>query len=214
MKSEHKIIISVLVITVLTFIGLVWLMNRVQTPEAVDQAYLIGGDPFAKGAVEDQTILTIVEFSDFQCPACRAAAPLLEDFVESNQDKVRLIYRHFPLVSIHHNAREAAVASEVAGAEGKFWEYHNLLFERQEEWSQETDPTDLFVQYAVELELDSEMFRQNMGVDTYEINVRDDQNTAQDLNLNSTPTFFFNGELHRGVPTQDDLYNYLSEALE
>ncbi len=212
MKSEHKIILAVLVITILTFVGLVWLMNKVQTPTEVDQAYLIGGEPHAKGASEEDAILTIVEFSDFQCPACRAAYPLMDTFVQDNPDTVRLVHRHFPLVSIHLNARKAAIASEIAAEEGLFWEYHNLLFNNQDEWSQVSDPTDLFVGYAESLELDGDDFREKMTASIYDQNVRDDQNTAHDLNLNSTPTFFFNGKLHRGVPNMNILYDYLAEA--
>ena len=198
------------IVSIVIFAGLIWLVDGSQTPTTVDLGYLIGSDPHTKGP--EDAALTIVEFSDFQCPACKAAGPVLDAFLQDNPEDVRLIYRHFPLVSIHLNSRAAAVASEVAAESGKFWEYHDLLFANQATWSQESDPTDLFVSYAAQLDIDSETFREKLSQTAYNTAVRDDQVIAQDLNLNSTPTLFINGELYSGVPSTSDLYQYLSEA--
>ncbi|MCA9397717.1 DsbA family protein [candidate division WWE3 bacterium] len=214
MKSDYKIIAIVVIVSIVIFGGLIWLMDSSQTPQDIDESYLIGAAPHEKGASEEEAILTIVEFSDFQCPACQAAEPIINDFVEAHKDEVRVIYRHFPLVSIHLNAREAAIASEVAAESGLFWDYHDLLFDKQTEWGSVTDPTDLFLDYAESLDLDREEFAKKLEVDTYMLEVREYQNVTLDLNLTSTPTFFFNGKLHRGVPSMDTLTDALAEAQE
>lgn len=214
MKSDYKIIAIVVIVSIVIFGGLIWLMDSSQTPQDIDENYLIGVAPHEKGASEEEAVLTIVEFSDFQCPACQAAEPIINDFVEAHKDEVRVIYRHFPLVSIHLNAREAAIASEVAAESGLFWDYHDLLFDKQTEWGPVTDPTDLFLDYAESLDLDREEFAKKLEVDTYMLEVREDQNVTLDLNLTSTPTFFFNGKLHRGVPSIDTLTDALAEAQE
>lgn len=212
MKSDYKIIGTVVLVSALVFIGLVWLLNGSQTPTAVDQAYLVGAEPHEKGAAQETAVLTIVEFSDFQCPACGAAAPLIAQFVSQNSGSVRLVYRHFPLVTIHPNARLAAVASEVAADFDKFWEFHDLLFENQQDWASLEDPTDMFVSYAQELEINTDEFAEKLTQSDYINEVRDDQVIANDLNLSSTPTFYFNGELYRGVPTQAVLDEFLAKA--
>lgn len=212
--GEQKVFIGIIAVTIVLFVGLLFFMDNSQTVPVVDSESLIGTETHEKGASEEDAILTIVEFSDFQCPACRAAHPLLASFVEEHKDEVRLIYRHFPLTTIHLNARLAAVASEIAADEGLFWEYHDKLFDNQEEWGPETVPNDLFVQYAEELEMDAEAFRENLTSQTYVDNVAEDQAKAGDLNLNSTPSVYFNGVLHKGVPLEADMQGYLDEARE
>lgn len=86
-----------------------------------------------KGA--DEPYVVIEEYSDLQCPACRSAFPLLKKIIEDNGDTTALVYKHFPLTQIHANATAAARATEAAAMQGKFWEMHDLLFERQRDWN-------------------------------------------------------------------------------
>ena len=139
----------------------------------------------------------MVEFSDLQCPACKAAQPLVTQLKNQYGDSVKFIYRHFPLDSIHPNARLAAQASEVAADEGKFWEYHDLLFAQQEEWSGIADKNDLlekFSEYASQLQIDKESFLEKIESQDIAERVASDANLGASLQVSATPTFFVNGQ--------------------
>src|SRR3989338_3839444 len=138
---------------------------------------------------------TIVEYSDFQCPACAAFYPVVEQVLKDYGDKMIFVYRHFPLRSIHKNSDLAARASEAAGKQGKFWEMHNMLFEKQEEWAEKSnsDAQALFVGYAKTLGLDEKAFVQYIDSDAARKSVNDSLIGGEQAGINSTPTFFLNG---------------------
>src|SRR3989344_5648633 len=98
--------------------------------------------------------LTLMEYGDFQCPACGAYYPLVERLLDEYADKVRLVYREYPLVSLHDKAYPAALAAESAGRQGKFWEMYDKLFANQETWSATADFESLFTKYAEEIGVD------------------------------------------------------------
>ncbi len=101
---------------------------------ALAEASQVRQSDYSKGGGEDAYV-TIIEYSDFQCPACASVAPMLQQLAAAYPNDVRLVYRHFPLVSIHPNAQKAAEAAEAAGAQGKFWEYHDTLFANQADFA-------------------------------------------------------------------------------
>lgn len=217
MKGDQKIIIGVILGTIVLFGLILWFTSSNQTLPQIEQSQVTSEARHIKGANTENALLTIVEFSDFQCPACKAAEPLITQFVENNVEEVRLIYRHFPLVSIHANARTAAIASEIAAEQGKFWEYHDQLFDNQEEWSDASDPKSFFITYAKNVELDEAAFTtalndaSNAG-SIYASRVDADRAKADELNLNSTPSFYINGELLAGVPSEKMLNDLLEKA--
>lgn len=129
----------------------------------------------------------IIEFSDFQCPACGAAYPVVEQIMEEYGDRVSLEYKHFPLTSIHRFAFDAAEASECANDQGKFWEYYAILFENQNELSE----SDL-KQYAADLSLDTELFNNCLDSNAKAKYVSADFNEGIGKGVDSTPTFFIN----------------------
>lgn len=132
--------------------------------------------------------VTLVEFSDFQCPACQAAEAVVEDAL-AQYGNVRFEYHHFPLTSIHRLAFKAAVASECAADQGKFWEYHDRLFREQPNFSQKD-----LVAYAQDLGLDTDSFTACLGSGDPAQRVKDDAAEAARLRLQGTPTFFINGQ--------------------
>ena len=134
----------------------------------------------------------VVEFSDFQCPACKAAQGLVKQV--QNKEGVRLVFKHMPLSSIHKNALIAAEAAEAAHDQGKFWEYHDLLFERQEEWAEEKEIELKLTDYAVELGLDRETFMKSLSEGKFKDLVMSDYGEAMRLGVRGTPTFFVNGK--------------------
>ena len=132
--------------------------------------------------------ITIVEFSDFQCPFCKrwhdeVYGPLLDAY----PGQIRFVYRHLPLTSIHPDAQSAAAASMCAGEQGKFWEFHEKLF------SSATLGSTTYLQYAQELKLDPSTFENCLTANKYQAQIQADSDFAIDLGINSTPTFFING---------------------
>jgi protein-disulfide isomerase len=135
--------------------------------------------------------IRVEEFSDFQCPACQhyyPAAAILKS--EAYQGKVEFVFKHFPLESIHDRAYSAAVASEAAREQGKFYEYHDVLFENQPAFSDEN-----LLKYAQDLGLDIAKFQEDyMNNPEVKSRVDADMAEAASLGLNSTPTFLVNGK--------------------
>src|SRR5690606_35360003 len=115
---------------------------------------------------------------------------------------------HFPL-SGHPNAQPAAEAAEAAAAQGKFWEMHNKLFETQAQWSPMADPTSIFINYAEELKLDVDAFRENITEKAHQSRIFDDQSDGYAVNVTGTPTFFVNGK----VQSRFD-YDSLKNAIQ
>jgi len=139
--------------------------------------------------------VTVVEFSDFQCPACRAAQPLVNQ-LKAAYPEVRLVYRHFPLDQIHPNARLAAQAAEAVVEDGKFWEMHDLLFARQDQWSDIASKDQLietFSSYAAELEIDKQAFTERIESTEIVEAVQADVAVADQIRVQATPTFYVNG---------------------
>ncbi|MEM1416856.1 MAG: thioredoxin domain-containing protein [Myxococcota bacterium] len=149
--------------------------------------------------------VTIVEFSDFECPYCGAAAPLLERLLELYEGKVRLVFMHYPL-SGHEHAFEAAKASIAAGRQGKFWEMHDTLFANQTALT----PSDI-TRYAERVGLDMERFRRDLEDPEVEAEVQAQKDEGRRLGVNSTPTLFINGRKFDESP--ESLGIYLREAL-
>lgn len=137
--------------------------------------------------------VTIVEFSDFQCPACLSVQVPLKQILKKFEGKVSFVYRHFPLSSIHKNAQLAAQAAEAAGLQGKFFEMHDLLFAKQIEWSGLPTPTEKFVSYASEIGLDKDKFGKDLESSAVKELVSADSLSAARYRLTGTPSFFVNG---------------------
>jgi protein-disulfide isomerase len=142
-----------------------------------------------KGA--EAATVVITEYSDFQCPACAKVQPVLKDLAKKYEKDVLVVFRHRPWNN-HKWARLAAKAAEAAGAQGRFWEYHDALFEKQAEWSGPNDPTSLFVGYAEHLRLDKQRFQSDLQGARFDDLIHRDMEAAEALSVNVTPTFFIN----------------------
>ncbi|KKQ40920.1 MAG: hypothetical protein US59_C0043G0005 [Candidatus Levybacteria bacterium GW2011_GWB1_37_8] len=139
-----------------------------------------------------QARVTLVEYADFQCPACKAYFPLVTKLSSDIKD-LRIVYRFFPLSNIHKNAMISSQAAYAAGLQGKFWEMHDMIFENQDSWSN-TQARDIFIDYAKKLNLDSNKFESDMTSDATRKFITQEMNKAISLGINSTPTFFVNGK--------------------
>jgi len=160
--------------------------------------------------------VTIIEYSDFQCPACGFYFPLLKQLAAEFPDDVQIIYRHFPLTSIHPRAELAAQAAEAAGVQGKFWQMHDLLFENQDTWSKQSAGAakNIFISYATQLGLDVELFK--IDIDNPEIKkaVKKDVVSGNQARVNSTPSLYINGSKINNPRSYDGLRQLVIQALE
>ena len=138
--------------------------------------------------------ITIVEFSDFQCPYCVRVDPTMKQLQDVYKDNVQIVWKHYPLISIHKNAMEAAVAAEAAHSQGKFWQFHDKLFASQRELS-----PDQMRQYAKEVGLDTAKFEADLTSPEVRKHVTDDMSEAHRLGVTGTPAFFVNGHFLSGA---------------
>lgn len=136
--------------------------------------------------------VTIEEFADFQCPPCANLHPQMKRIEAEYGSRLRVVFRHAPL-PMHQHADEAALAAEAAGMQGRFWQMHDLLFERQSAWKDEPDVISLFTTYASTLGLDAEKFKADMLSMQATSRVAADLARGRSLNVNGTPTLFING---------------------
>lgn len=166
---------------------------------------IVGGNRSATGgtvpAVGDQDFIrgpksapvTVIEYSDFQCPACAAYFPILKGLEQKYGEKVAFVYRHYPLTTIHQYAQLAAQAATAASLQGKFWEMHDLLFERQNSWSKAGNVKQTMIDYANELKLDVAKFTTDLDSGPVKDRVSSDVNAGNAAGISSTPTFYLNG---------------------
>ena len=168
-------------------------------------AVSMGEDP-AKGPAAAP--ITIVEFSDFQCPYCARVNPTIKQVEEKYGDKVRLVFRDFPLVQIHRDAAKAAEAGECAHEQGKFWEMHDKLFANQSKLQVEA-----MKQTATEIGLDAEKFNQCMDSSKYAAEVQKDVDEGSRYGVTGTPAFFINGRMLSGAQPLEAFTEMIDEEL-
>ncbi|MCL1473979.1 DsbA family protein [Argonema antarcticum] len=163
---------------------------------------VIGESP-TTGASEPKIVL--LEFSDFECPYCSKANTTLKQFIAKHQDEVTLVYKHFPLISIHPEAMSAAKAAWAAGQQGKFWEYHDALFTQQDKLGEA-----LYLDIAQNMNLDLDKFDRDRNLaDTA---IQKDMQLAERLGLSGTPFFVMNGEIFSGAVQLSDMENILARV--
>ena len=134
-------------------------------------------------------LVTLEEFGDFECPSCKNLATFLDQMVKEYHPRVRLIFRNFPL-AMHQHAREAALAAEAAGLQGRYWEMHDTLYREQPVWSSSSDVRTLFISYAESLGLDLQQFKRDMESEKVRARIESDQVRAKSLGVQTAPSLF------------------------
>lgn len=204
MSKESKILGGILVAIVVVMVGGFMLFggssSSSTTGTKVDAAKLTNADAQTIGTGKVQ----VVEFGDYQCPACGAAHPALKQLVDQNSNDITFVFRDFPL-QMHPNAKPAAYAANAAAVQGKFWEMHNKLYENQKEWVDLPDPTDVFVGYAQGLGLDVDKFKASLKDDAIVAKVQRGIDDGTAINVAATPTVYINGVQYTGAFTYDEL---------
>jgi protein-disulfide isomerase len=163
------------------------------------------GDPHAK--------VTIVEYSDFQCPSCAMVDPTVHQFLEVYKGKIRLIYKYYPLVRIHKNAMASAHAADCASLQDHFWPYHDRLFQTQISWASLQDPTTSFMAIAQEVNLDIPKFQACYADPSRENIIEQDALEAQARQVTATPTFFVGDDRLVGPLMVSDGARTIEKAL-
>ncbi len=152
--------------------------------------------------------VTIVEYSDYQCPYCAQFQTTMQTVMENYPGQVRWIFRHFPLTSLHPYALKAAEAAECAGEQGKYWEYSDQLYANQPEFS-----PDYFSTLAGEMNLDTGKFNDCVNSNRYAAVINSDSATGQKYGITGTPTFFVNGVRYKGAMTFTQIKPIIDNAL-
>lgn len=155
--------------------------------------------------------VTLVEYSDFQCPACESYFYVVERLMASSTVPIRFVYRHFPL-SQHANAVPASLASEAAGVQGKFWEMYRLLFDNHTDWTELKDPNPVFIGYATKIGLNIEAFKSDMASSTLKQKITDSINEGTSIGISGTPTFFVNGKVIDNPKSYEEFKTIIEQA--
>lgn len=218
MTQEAKIITGISVVSGVILLGAVFFLSngsvtQPAVPPVANQQELLVRDTSIK-STDKKTKVTIVEFADFQCPACANLYPMIEKLRAEYTDTVTIVFRYFPLTSIHKNAEISAEAAAAANKQGKFWEMSKLLYSNQAKWEGEVDPMPQFIAYAKEIALDTVQFEKDVRDRVYKSMILADQNDGITLGINGTPTFFVNGERLSGVPTYEVFKQKIDKQLK
>lgn len=153
--------------------------------------------------------VALVEYGDYQCPYCLQAYWILIDLQEDLGDRMRLVFRNFPLSNLHPHAQHAAEAAETAGAQGKFWEMHDYLYAHQSHLDDAA-----LLRYAAEIGLDLERFTRDLTEQRFAARVNEDFQSGIRSGVNGTPTFFINGLRHDGAWDLETLASAVLAAAE
>ncbi|OGH37853.1 MAG: hypothetical protein A3B44_01170 [Candidatus Levybacteria bacterium RIFCSPLOWO2_01_FULL_38_21] len=162
------------------------------------------GNPNAK--------VILVEYSDFQCPACAAYHSLVKQLLSEYNGKIYFVYRYFPLAT-HQNAMISAQTAYAASLQDKFWEMHDMLFQTQDSWAKSSKAREAFVDYAKKLNLDINKFKTDLESDKGKNFINDTYNKGLAIGINSTPTFFINGVKIQNPRTYDDFKKLIENEI-
>jgi len=212
---KNKIILWAIITVVIigSIFGIVKLASKSQTTGSDNLAISISAVNDSENIKGDKEALaTLIEYSDFQCPACGSYYPIVKKVTEDLGAKVRFAYRHFPLPQ-HKNAKLAATVAEAAGKQSKFWEMHDLIFQNQSAWSEEKNAAILFAKYAQDLGLDLARFQTDIASDEIKAKIENDYQSGVKAGVNSTPSFFLNGKKMDNPRNYDEFKNAIEQTL-
>ena len=198
-------------VIIVALIGLIFLGKAGASVEPPFEAGILHPMDNVRGNLESSVV--VMEYSDFQCPACKTYYPVTRQLMTEFEDRVIFVYRHFPLTNVHSNAEFAARAAEAAGRQGKFWEMHDLLFEKQGEWSTVSDVVPMFETYATLLGISVDRFDSDLGSSEVKNFVKAQKAHAIKSGLQGTPTFFVNGQQIENPTSVDQFRTIINNAL-
>ncbi len=192
--------------------GMIKLAGRTPANQTTLLANAVSISDWIRG--DKQSKVVLVEYSDFQCPACKIFYSFLKQIEEKYGAKMELVYRNFPL-SQHANAMLAAQAAEAAGRQGKFWEMHDMIFEGQDAWANQSnaDAQNTFVSYAQSLKLNIDQFKNDLNSAEIKTKIEQDYRGGIKSGVNATPTFFLNGKKLPPPTSYGEFENTIVQAI-
>jgi protein-disulfide isomerase len=147
------------------------------------------------------TVVTLEEFGDYQCPPCGQLHPTLKKLKQEYGANLNLVFRNLPLTRIHQNSLAAARAAEAARMQNRFWEMHDLLYENQDLWKDDVNPRSIFIKFATDLGLNIWQFTRDMDGKQIQMRIEADQDEAAKQGIDGTPTILINGRQLRAEMT-------------
>ncbi len=171
----------------------------------------IGAGDWTKGNA-DATV-ALIEYGDFQCPACGAYYPMVEQIVAEYGDRVRFAFREYPLGSIHPYGNLAAQAAEAAGLQGKFWEMYGLLYDNQRDWSQGSDVKKAFASYASDVGINVDQWQADLNASSVKDKIKKDVASGDAGGVDGTPSFYLNNVKIENPRNVDEFRKVLDAAL-
>lgn len=164
---------------------------------------------------ENNKKVTLIEYGDFQCPACGSYYPIIKQLKEKYAEDIQFQFRNFPLSQIHPNARAASRAAQAAAKQNKFWEMHDMLYEQQTSWSSLSDAAPVFQGYATQIGLNMEQYQTDFASSEINNIINADYAEGTKQGVNSTPTFFLQGKKIDNAPqTLDEFSKLIDEAIK
>lgn len=200
MDKKAWIIFGVIVVVILG--GLIYMSgkNKIDVSNVNEKSIVAASE--TNGNIADHVFgkkdskVVLIEYGDFQCPGCGKAHPIIKPLTEKYKDQITFVFRNFPLTTIHPNAKAAAAAVEAAGLQGKYWEYHDALYENQDAWSSlgATERMNYFVDTAKTTGVkDIEKFKQDIEKSSVKQKINFDIALGKKVGVTGTPSIYLNG---------------------
>lgn len=202
----------IIVLSLLTWLIIQLASSPTQNIEHDTDILSIQKNDWVKGNPEADIV--VMEYSDFQCPYCQVYGKISTRLADEFSQDIAVVFRHFPLHTIHPNAEVAAQATEAAGLQDKFWEMHDLVFTNQELWINHQIPEEIFATFAELLELDIEQFKIDINSDTVKNKINNQIKESTILDIQGTPTFFINGQKIKNPNSYDEFRNIIKTFIQ
>jgi protein-disulfide isomerase len=221
--KRNKVFIIVVIATLVLLLGGIFLFTKnsgnpnqatvnsslLMPQNAVETSGIVNGNYLP--ATPSATV-TLVEFGDYECPACGAYHPLVKQALTDLAGKFNFVFRNFPLTQ-HANAPISSYAVEAAALQGKFWQMHDKIYETQNDWSNSTDARSIFIGYAKDLGLDVTKFTSDIDSAAVKNKVQSDLNDGLTIGINQTPTFYLNGQMLNLTGSANEIEQDVQNAL-
>lgn len=204
--------VGVIVIITASIWGLISLVNSPAPASTISNLPSVSKEDITTGPKDAK--VTLVEYADFQCPACAAYHPLVKQLLAEFPKDIYFVYRFFPLTNIHQNALLASQAGFAANLQGKFWQMHDLLYENQKSWATEGNALDIFISYAEKIKLDMDKFKKDITSNKAKKFVEGELNQGISIGVNSTPTFFINGKQIQNPRSYDEFRKLVQDQIK